>query len=125
MLQEQIERFIMLASLEMPNLIVSTLFQGAELSDESTLLTFSLPQKYSLEKLIDELEDQMELTFYTITSPRKIPSLVIIVVRILTRTLGTCIKSMPSQMSVANATPFTLPCIRHWRSWVLSYVMSW
>ena len=61
MLQEQIERFIMLASLEMPNLIVSTLFQGAELSYESTLLTFSLPQKYSLEKLIDELEDQMEL----------------------------------------------------------------
>ena len=61
MLQEQIERFIMLASLEMPNLIVSTLYQGAELSDESTLLTFSLPQKYSLEDLIDELEDQMEL----------------------------------------------------------------
>ena len=51
----------MLASLEMPNLIVSTLFQGAELSDESTLLTFSLPQKYLLEELIDELEDQMEL----------------------------------------------------------------
>jgi hypothetical protein len=61
MQQEHIERFIMLASLEMPNLIVSTLFQGAELSDESTLLTFSLPQKYSLEELIDELEDQMEL----------------------------------------------------------------
>ena len=61
MLQEHIERFIMLASLEMPNLIVSTLYQGAELSDESTLLTFSLPQKYSLEDLIDELEDQMEL----------------------------------------------------------------
>ena len=61
MQQEHIERFIMLASLEMPNLIVSTLFQGAELSDESTLLTFSLPQKYLLEELIDELEDQMEL----------------------------------------------------------------
>ena len=52
MQQEHIERFIMLASLEMPNLIVSTLFQGAELSDESTLLTFSLPQKYLLEELI-------------------------------------------------------------------------
>lgn len=58
MQQEHIERFIMLASLEMPNLIVSTLFQGAELSDESTLLTFSLPQKYLLEELIDELEDR-------------------------------------------------------------------
>ncbi|WP_291530104.1 hypothetical protein [Bacteroides sp. UBA939] len=61
MLQEHIERFIMLASLEMPNLIVSALFQGAELSDESALLTFLLPKVYSLEELIDELEDQMEL----------------------------------------------------------------
>lgn len=61
MQQEQIERFIMLASLEMPNLITSNLFQGAELSDESALLTFLLPRVYSLEELIDELEDQMEL----------------------------------------------------------------
>ena len=45
MQQEHIERFIMLASLEMPNLIVSTLIQGAELSDESAVLTFLLPQK--------------------------------------------------------------------------------
>ena len=125
MLQEHIERFIMLASLEMPNLIVSTLYQGAELSDESTLLTFSLPQKYSLEDLIDELEDQMELILLYHHIPRKIPSLVIIVVRILTHILGTCTKSMLSQMSVAGAIPFTLSCIRHWRSWVLSYVMSW
>lgn len=61
MLQEQIERFIMLASLEMPSLIVPKLFKEAELLDESALLTFKLPEIYPLDKLIDELEDQMEL----------------------------------------------------------------
>lgn len=92
MQQEQIERFIMLASLEMPNLIVSTLFQGAELSDESTLLTFLLPKKYSLEELIDELEDQMELSFYTITNPQKIPSSDIVAAHTPTHILSTCTK---------------------------------
>ena len=125
MLQEHIERFIMLASLEMPNLIVSTLYQGAELSDESTLLTFSLPQKYSLEDLIDELEDQMELILLYHHIPSEDTIFGHHCCAYSNPHFGTCTKSMLSQMSVAGAIPFTLSCIRHWRSWVLSYVMSW
>ena len=61
MQKEQIDRFITLASLEMPALISQILFQEAEIYEDYALLTFRLPKIYPLEELIDELEDQMEL----------------------------------------------------------------
>lgn len=61
MQKEQIDRFITLASLEMPALIAQPLFHGAEIYDDYALLTFSLPKAYPMEELVDELEDQMEL----------------------------------------------------------------
>lgn len=61
MQKEQIDRFITLASLEMPALVSQPLFQGAELYEDYALLTFRLSRTYPLEELIDELEDQMGL----------------------------------------------------------------
>ena len=61
MQKEQIDRFITLASLEMPALVSQNLFQGAEVYEDYALLTFRLPKVYPIEELIDELEDQMEL----------------------------------------------------------------
>ena len=61
MQKEQIDRFITLASLEMPALVSQNLFQGAEVCEDYALLTFHLPKVYPIEELIDELEDQMEL----------------------------------------------------------------
>lgn len=61
MQKEQIDRFITLASLEMPTLIAEHFFQGAEIYEDYALLTFGLPKAYPMEELIDELEDQMEL----------------------------------------------------------------
>ncbi len=61
MQKEQIDRFITLASLEMPELIAESLFQGAEIYEDYALLTFNLPKKFPMEELIDVLEDQMEL----------------------------------------------------------------
>lgn len=43
MQKEQIDRFVMLASLEMPALISQPLFQGTEIYDDYALLTFRLP----------------------------------------------------------------------------------
>ena len=61
MQKEQIDRFVTLAGLEMPALISPGKFQGAEIYEDSAVLTFLLPKVYPLEELIDELEDQMEL----------------------------------------------------------------
>lgn len=61
MQKEQIDRFVMLASLEMPALISQPLFQGTEIYDDYALLTFRLPRIYPMEELIDEIEDQPEL----------------------------------------------------------------
>ena len=61
MQKEQIDRFVTLASLQMPALVSQSLFQGAEVYEDYALLTFRLPKVYPIEELIDELEDQMEL----------------------------------------------------------------
>lgn len=59
--KEHIERFITLTSLEMPELILPSGFQGAEIYEDSALLTFSLPMSYPMEDLLDEIENQTEL----------------------------------------------------------------
>lgn len=59
--KEQIERFVTLASLEMPGLIQPACFKGADVYEDNVLLTFQLPKTYILDDLIDELEDQIEL----------------------------------------------------------------
>lgn len=71
MQKEQIDRFITLASLEMPALVSQPLFQGAEVYEDYALLTFRLPRTYPLEELIDELEDQMGLVllYHHVPSP--------------------------------------------------------
>ena len=70
MQKEQIDRFITLASLEMPALVSQNLFQGAEVYEDYALLTFHLPKVYPIEELIDELEDQMELVLLYHHVPR-------------------------------------------------------
>lgn len=47
--------------MEMPGLISPSEFKGAEIHEDSALLTFLLPKIYNVEELIDEIEDQMEL----------------------------------------------------------------
>lgn len=71
MQKEQIDRFITLASLEMPALVSQPLFQGAEMYEDYALLTFGLPKTYPIEELIDELEDQVELVllYHHVPSP--------------------------------------------------------
>lgn len=59
--REQIDRFVTIASMEMPGLISPSEFKGAEIHEDSALLTFLLPKIYNVEELIDEIEDQMEL----------------------------------------------------------------
>lgn len=61
MQKEQIDRFVTLASLQMPALVSQPLFQGAEIFEDYALLTFHLPKTFWMEELLDELEDQMEL----------------------------------------------------------------
>ena len=46
MQKEQIDRFITLASLEMPALVSQNLFQGAEVYEDYALLTFHLPTSW-------------------------------------------------------------------------------
>lgn len=61
MLQESIEQFKMLVSLQMPNLVSPTMLEDIEMCDDYAILTFQLPKTFGMESLIDELEDQMEL----------------------------------------------------------------
>ena len=49
MQKEQIDRFVTLAGLEMPALISPGKFQGAEIYEDSAVLTFLLPKVYPLE----------------------------------------------------------------------------
>lgn len=61
MTKEQIERFVTLVSLEMPDLISTVGFQEAEIYEDWAILTFSLPTSFHIEDLLDEIEDQMTL----------------------------------------------------------------
>ena len=47
MQKEQIDRFVTLAGLEMPALISPGKFQGAEIYEDSAVLTFLLPKAVS------------------------------------------------------------------------------
>ena len=46
MQKEQIDRFVTLASLQMPALVSQPLFQGAEIFEDYALLTFHLPKTF-------------------------------------------------------------------------------
>lgn len=60
-LQETVEQFKMLATLQMPSLVKPSMMVSSELEDDYTLLTYKLPNPMPIDELIDEMEDQMEL----------------------------------------------------------------
>lgn len=60
-LQETVEQFKMLASLQMPDILNPVRMIASELEDDYALLTYRLPQPMLIDDLIDEMEDQMEL----------------------------------------------------------------
>ena len=90
MQKEQIDRFVTLASLQMPALVSQPLFQGAEIFEDYAMLTFRLPKTFWMEELLDELEDQMDWCFYTITCQVPIPRSVTDAAPIPTHDSATC-----------------------------------
>lgn len=60
-LQETVEQFKMLATLQMPALVNPSLLADSEVEEDYVLLTYRLPEPMPIDELIDEMEDQMEL----------------------------------------------------------------
>lgn len=61
MLHRFMEDFMVLASLQLPQLINHLWVDNSQIYDEYALLSFCLPVSYTLEDVMDMLEDQMEL----------------------------------------------------------------
>ena len=82
MQKEQIDRFITLASLEMPALVSQNLFQGAEVYEDYALLTFHLPKVYPIEELSTSWRTRRNwYTMYRATTPRSASDAALIPIR--------------------------------------------
>ena len=62
MLQETIEKFRSLAPLLLPELFADAQSGEADIDDEMAMISYTLPQGYDMEDVMDKFEDQMELT---------------------------------------------------------------
>ena len=54
-LQETVEQFKMLATLQMPSLVKPSMMVSSELEDDYALLTYQLPNPMPIDELIDEM----------------------------------------------------------------------
>lgn len=61
MQRHKIERFLSYATLQNPSLMSREQYCGAEMFDDMAVLKFHLPRVYTMDELLDELDDQMEL----------------------------------------------------------------
>lgn len=62
MLKHKIERFLTYISMQMPALMSRSNYAGAEIFDGMAVLEFKLPKPCNVGDLLDEFDDQMELT---------------------------------------------------------------
>ena len=62
MLKHKIERFLTYISMQMPALMSRSNYAGAEIFDGMAVLEFRLPKPCDIGDLLDEFDDQMELT---------------------------------------------------------------